>query len=151
MTSIVDAQTAKVSILSRAPVTLPGDEGIIPITIANDLDRPARVGVRLVGTPATRFSADAIPAVTLAPGQKATLEVKAQVVGTEPVTVAIGLVTPDGATFGTPVVTQVKSAAYAHAAQGAVIGLFAILVVLLGINFVRRRRTLAGSSAQDAA
>ena len=151
VTSIVDAQTAKVSILSRAPVTLPGDEGIIPITIANDLDRPARVGVRLVGTPATRFSADAIPAVTLAPGQKATLEVKAQVVGTEPVTVAIGLVTPDGATFGTPVVTQVKSAAYAHAAQGAVIGLFAILVVLLGINFVRRRRTPAGSSAQDAA
>ncbi len=142
----IDTQTAAVRVISKAPVTLPGDEGTIPITIANDLDRPARVGVRLTGTPTTRFEADDIPAVTVAPGQKQTVEVAARVVGTGSVDVAITLLTPEGAPFGEPVATQVRSAAYARAAQWVVGGLFGILVVLLGINFVRRRRTTEGSA-----
>lgn len=125
-------------------MTLPGDEGTIPITIANDLDRPARVGVRLTGTPSTRFEADDVPAVTVAPGQKQTVEVAARVVGTGSVDIDITLLTPEGAPFGDPVSTQVRSAAYARAAQWVVGGLFGILVVLLGINFVRRRRTTEG-------
>ena len=140
----IDTQTAAVRVLSRAPVTLPGDEGTIPITIANDLDRPARVGVRLVGTPSTRFEASDVAAVTVAPGQKQTVEVVARVVGTGSVDVAITLLTPEGAPFGDPVTTEVRSAAYARAAQWVVGGLFGILVVLLGINFVRRRRTREG-------
>ncbi len=136
----IGAQTSAVRVLSRAPVTLPGDEGTIPITIANDLDRPARVGVRLIGTPATRFEAADVPAVTVAPGQKQTVEVVARVVGTGSVDVAITLLTPEGAPFGEPVSTEVRSAAYARAAQWVVGGLLGILVVLLGINFVRRRR-----------
>lgn len=140
----IDAQTAGVRVISKAPVTLPGDEGTIPITIANDLDRPARVGVRLTGTPSTRFEADDVPAVTVAPGQKQTVEVAARVVGTGSVDIDITLLTPEGAPFGDPVSTQVRSAAYARAAQWVVGGLFGILVVLLGINFVRRRRTTEG-------
>jgi hypothetical protein len=134
------AQVSQVTILSRAPVTLPGDAGLIPVTVANDLDRPARVGVRLTGTPAVRFEADEVAPVTIAPGQKQTLEVQARVLGTGPVTVQIALLTPEGEVFGTPVTTEVRSAAYARAAQGVVIGLFGILVVLLAVNFVRRRR-----------
>ncbi|HET7901504.1 MAG TPA: DUF6049 family protein [Candidatus Nanopelagicales bacterium] len=137
----IGSQTAAVHVLTRAPVTLPGDEGTIPITIANDLDRPARVGVRLTGTPTTRFEAADVDAVTLQPGQKQTVEVRARVVGTGSVDVAITLLTPEGAPFGEPVTTEVRSAAYARAAQWVVGGLFGILVVLLGINFVRRRRS----------
>jgi hypothetical protein len=136
----LDDQVDLVAVLSRAPVTLPGDSGVIPVTVANDLDRPARVGVRLVGTPSTRFEAADIAPVTLAPGEKATLEVTARVIGTGPVTVDISLLTPEGAAFGTPTRTEVRSAAYARAAQYVVGGLFGVLVVLLGINFVRRRR-----------
>jgi hypothetical protein len=135
-------------VLSRAPVTLPGDSGVIPVTVANDLGRPARVGVRLVGTPATRFTAADVAPVTLAPGEKATLEVSARVLGTGPVTVAISLLTPDGRPFGPPVLTEVRSAAYARAAQWVVGGLFGVLVILLGVNFVRRRRP--GASGVDA-
>jgi len=134
------SQVGGVSVLSRAPVTLPGDSGLIPVTVANDLDRPARVGVRLTGTPAVRFEADDVAPVTIAPGQKQTLEVQARVLGTGPVAVQIALLTPEGDVFGTPVTTEVRSAAYARAAQGVVIGLFGILVVLLAVNFVRRRR-----------
>ncbi len=137
----IDAQIAQVHVLSRAPVTLPGDSGVIPVTVANDLDRPARVGIRLRGTPVTRFVAADVPPVTIAPGEKSTLEVRARVIGTGPVTVVITLLTPDGQVFGEPISTEVRSAAYARAAQWVVIGLFAVLVVLLGVNFVRRRRT----------
>ena len=113
----------------------------------NDLDRPARVGVRLVGTPTTRFESQDVAPFTIAPGQKATLEVQARVLGSGRVTVAIQLLTPDGQNFGEPVVTSVESAAYASAALWVVSGLFGILVVLLGVNFVRRRRPSAPAAA----
>jgi hypothetical protein len=134
------ADIEQVRVLSTATVTLPGEAGVIPVTIANDLDRPARVGVRLVGSPDVRFDADDVDAVTLAPGQKVTLEVAARVLGTGPVEVAAVLLTPDGERFGRPATFEVRSAAYARAAQWVVVALFGILVVLLGVNFVRRRR-----------
>ncbi len=149
-TATVAAQTAAVHVLSKAPVTLPGDSGVIPVTVANDLDRPARVGISLVGTPAVRFEALDVAPVTIAPGQKQTLSVRARVVGTGPVTVDIRLLTPEGRPFGDAVRTQVTSAAYARAAQWVVGGLFGILVLLLGVNFVRRRRTPAPEQVSTA-
>jgi hypothetical protein len=153
VTTTIDDQTASVTVLSRAPVSLPGESGVIPVTVANDLDRPARVGLRLTGTPRVRFEAADVPAVTIAPGQKETFEVQASVLGTGPVSVEISLLSPDGDTFGTPATTEVRSAAYARAAQGVVVGLFGILVLLLGANFVRRLRTSraakAGADAGD--
>jgi len=148
-TAAITEQVARVRVLSRAPVTLPGDAGTIPVTVANDLDRPARVGVRLSGTPASRFVAADIPPVTLAPGQKETLEVSARVIGTGPVVVDITLLTPEGQLFGAPVTTEVRSAAYARAAQWVVVGLFGVLVVLLGVNLVRRRRAAATADGGD--
>ena len=150
-TASITEQVSRVQVLSRAPVTLPGDAGTIPVTVANDLDRPARVGVRLSGTPAARFVAADIPPVTLAPGQKETLEVAARVIGTGPVQVDISLLTPEGQPFGTPVTTEVRSAAYARAAQWVVVGLFGVLVLLLGVNFVRRRRSTTGGAGPAAA
>jgi hypothetical protein len=138
-TDAIAADMAKIKILSHAPITLPGDQGVIPITIANDLDRPARVGVRLSAATSVRFQAPDIPAVTLAPGQKETLEVTARVAGSGPVQVQIGLLTPDGTPFGKVVSTQVRSAAYAHAAQWVVIAFFAALVVLMVRGALARR------------
>jgi hypothetical protein len=136
--SIQDVMS-KIRILSNAPVTLPGDQGVIPITIANDLDRPARVGVRLSSTPSVRFQADDVPTVTLQPGQKQTLEVTARVAGSGPVLVNIGLLTPEGLAFGEPITTQVRSAAYALAAQWVVIAFFAALVLLMIRGALARR------------
>ena len=129
----------KIRILSHAPVTLPGDQGVIPLTISNDLDRPARVGVRLSSTPSVRFQADDVPTVTLQPGQKQTLEVTARVAGSGPVLVHIGLLTPEGLPFGEPISTQVRSAAYALAAQWVVIAFFAALVLLMIRGALARR------------
>jgi hypothetical protein len=147
VTGQISAQVDQVTVLSRAPVTLPGDSGVIPVTVANDLDRPARVGVRLTGTPAVRFEATDVPTVTLAPGERVTLEVQARVLGTGPVAVDIALLTPEGEPFGDPVRTEVRSAAYARAAAWVVGGLFAVLVALLGVNLVRRRAGLRKAEA----
>ena len=38
MTTTIDEQTSAIQVLSRAPVTLPGETGLIPVTVANDLD-----------------------------------------------------------------------------------------------------------------
>ena len=135
----IAADMAKIKILSHAPITLPGDQGVIPVTIANDLDRPARVGVRLSAATSVRFQAPDIAPVTLAPGQKETLEVTARVAGSGPVQVKIDLLTPDGVPFGKAVSTQVRSAAYAHAAQWVVIAFFAALVVLMVRGALARR------------
>jgi hypothetical protein len=147
VTSTIDEQTSAIQVLSRAPVTLPGETGVIPVTVANDLDRPARVGLRLVGSPRVRFEAADVEPVTIAPGQKQTFEVQATVRGTGPVTVQISLLSPDGDEFGTAATTEVRSAAYARAAQGVVLGLFGILVLLLGANAVRRIRTSRAAKA----
>lgn len=147
VTTTIDDETGAVQVLSRAPVSLPGESGVIPVTVANDLDRPARVGLRLTGTPRVRFEADDVEPVTIAPGQKQTFEVLATVLGTGPVSVEIVLLTPEGETFGTPATTEVRSAAYARAAQGVVLGLFGILVLLLAANFVRRLRTSRAARA----
>lgn len=147
VTSTIEEQTSAVQVLSRAPVTLPGETGVIPVTVANDLDRPARVGLRLVGTPGVRFEAADVEPVTIAPGQKQTFEVTATVRGTGPVPVEISLLSPDGEVFGNPATTEVRSAAYARAAQGVVLGLFGILVLLLGANAVRRIRTSRAAKA----
>ncbi len=145
----IQGDIEQVRLLSTAPVTLPGESGVIPVTVGNDLDRPARVGVRLVGAPSVRFEADDVETVTLAPGQKITLEVTARVIGTGPVEVAAVLLTPEGTRFGRPVTFEVRSAAYARAAQWVVIALFGILVVLLGANFVRRRRPRPAGPPRD--
>ncbi|MFC6239390.1 DUF6049 family protein, partial [Longivirga aurantiaca] len=152
VTTTIDEESGAVQVLSRAPVSLPGESGVIPVTVANDLDRPARVGLRLTGTPRVRFEADDVEPVTIAPGQKQTFEVLATVLGTGPVSVEIMLLTPEGEPFGDPATTEVRSAAYARAAQGVVVGLFGILVLLLGANFVRRLRTTraAKGTAGDA-
>ena len=103
-------------------------------------------------SPATRFVAGGdVPAVTCGPREKSTLEVGARVLGTGPVTVAITLLTPDGEVFGEPTVTEVRSAAYARAAQWVVGGLFCILVLLLGVNVVRRRRPSTAGGPDDVA
>lgn len=46
----IQEQKRKVRVVSSGTVTLAGDSGIVPLTIANDLDRPVSVGVQLSTT-----------------------------------------------------------------------------------------------------
>ncbi|HET8969515.1 MAG TPA: DUF6049 family protein, partial [Candidatus Nanopelagicales bacterium] len=85
--------TARVRIVSRGSTTFPGESGVVPIVVANDLDQPVRVGVLLSGTPAVRFEADPYPPFTVAPGTKRSVEVPARILGSGDVDVQVQLTT----------------------------------------------------------
>lgn len=147
----LDELIAKVRVASSGTTTLPGETGVVPVVIANDLDQPVQVALRLYGTPAVRFEAKPFPAFTVAAHTKFSVEVPARVLGSGDVDVAVQLTTADGRAYGTPVTVVVRSTAYARAASWVVGGLLAILVFLLGVNFVRRRRTPAGRGRSTTA
>ncbi len=132
--------SALVRIVSQGTTTFPGETGVVPVVVANDLEVPVRVGVQLAGTPAIRFDAEPYPAFTVAPGTKASVEVPARVAGSGDVTVQVQLTTADGRRYGEPTQMVVRSTAYARAASWLVGALLVLLVALLTVNFVRRRR-----------
>lgn len=136
----LDTLMGHVRVLSRGTVTFPGESGGVPVTVANDLAEPVRVGLRLSGTPAVRFESAVYPAFTVAPGTKVSVDVPARVLGSGPVTISVQLMTPDGRPYAEPTQLQVQSAAYAQAATWIVGGLLGATVLLLAVNFVRRRR-----------
>ena len=139
-----------VRIVSKGSVTLPGDTGIIPISIANTLDSPVTVSLSIQATPSVRLSTSAIAPVTV-PAQSTTLvEVPARVTGSDPVSLTVRLTAPDGAAFGAPAQMQVGSSAYSRAAAWVVGAAFAVLVVLLLINAGRRVRGTSHRTAPDA-
>ncbi len=139
--AVIATESAKVRIVTRGSVNLPGESGVIPVTIANDLAVPVTVGLSATGDPAVRFTAEPVTPVTIAPGRKASIEMQARVVGSGPVTAVLQLTTTAGAAYGAPVRLQVGSAAYARAAAWVVGAAFGVLVLLVLVNGVRRIRS----------
>jgi hypothetical protein len=139
-TARIAAASSKVRIVTRGSVNLPGESGVIPVTIANDLDVPVTVGLSVTGDPAIRLTAEPISPITISPGRKASVEVPARVAGSGPVTAVVQLTTTAGAPYGAPVRLQVGSAAYARAAAWVVAAAFGLLVLFVAVNGVRRIR-----------
>jgi hypothetical protein len=146
-TATVTDATSKVAIVSRGSVSLPGETGIIPVTVANDLDVPVTVGLQVTGEPAVRLSTEPVAPITIAPQRKASIEVRARVAGSGPVTAVLQLTTAAGAPYGEPQRLEVGSAAYARAAAWVVGAAFALLLVLVGVNAVRRVRVARAARA----
>lgn len=136
----IRARTAGVRVATTGTFTLPGDTGRIPVTVANDLDQPVTVGIRLESDQPARLSAESIAPFQVPAGRKVSLEVEAKVAGAGTLPVTIQLTTPAGRRYGQPVQVLVRTTAYSQAAAYVVTGAFVILAFLLGMNFVRRRR-----------
>ncbi|TAK70327.1 MAG: hypothetical protein EPO13_05145 [Actinomycetota bacterium] len=144
-------QVGRVRVISKGPYTLSSETGVVPVTIANDLDQPVTVGVTMTGQPAARLSISPVEPVTIAPGRASTLEVTTHVVGSGPVPVSVRLTTAAGVAYSEPVEIEVRSTAYAQAARWVVGAAVAALAVLVAVNLVRRvragRRTAAAPPA----
>lgn len=136
----LDASIGKVRLLSGGVINISGDGGRIPITIANDLPVPVKVGVRLQGDPAVRLVSSPLEPMTIPANRKISTEISAKVVGAGDLQVDAQLVSPTGAAYGQPVELVLRSTAYALAATWVVLVAFVILSVLLIINSIRRRR-----------
>lgn len=140
ITRSVSSQIAQVHVLSSGTVTLSGDAGRVPVTIANESDRAVTIGVELRGNPAIRLRSTPLSGIRIPAGQKASLDLTAQVIGADSVPVDVQLLTPEGTDYGTPARISVTSTAYARAASWVVIAAFVAIVVFVIVGIIRRIR-----------
>jgi hypothetical protein len=118
------------------------------VTIANDTDQTVQVGLVLLSSPSTRLASEPIRQIVIEPGRKASLDVTARVVGSDPLPVRVQLLTPDGDRYGSPGSITLISAAYARAASWVVIAAFIALGIFVVVGIAQRIRRTRGQSGR---
>lgn len=134
-------RTSFVRVLSTGTVIFSGDAGRVPVTIANDGTQAVTVGVALIGQPSPRLQSTPLSGIRVDPGKKVSVDLEARVIGGEPLSVAVQLLTPSGARYGAPATISLVSTAYSRAAGwvGAIAFLALTAFVIIGITRRIRR------------
>ena len=144
-------RTTSVRVLSAGTVIFSGDSGRVPVTIANDGDQGVTVGLALVGQPGVRLESQPLNGIRVEPGKKVSVDLEARVIGGEPLSVSVQILTPSGARYGSPATISLVSTAYSRAAGWVVAVAFAALAVFVVIGIIRRiRRAHAWRSPRDS-
>lgn len=139
---ILNGYETGISVISGRRLALSGERGVMPLTVRNDLPFTVQVQLRLVPSSPARFRVeDVLEPLVVQPGERASLQIPVQVLGTDPVTVTARLVTSDGSGIGVPATIEIRTAAYARVATYVVAGAFLLLLLLIVRNAVRRTRT----------
>nr|BFE32118.1 hypothetical protein GCM10010200_043690 [Actinomadura rugatobispora] len=135
-------------------VTLAGNSGRIPLTIANELSNQT-IRVRLEAVPEKpaqlqigKFDDEVIE---LGPGQKQTLSIPMRAAGNGKVRVNLRLTSADRRTFGSKHVITVRSTGYGRVALLITGGGLAVLFVGVGVRAMRARRRRKAEAAGDGA
>lgn len=137
---VVAAQAAlvdKVRVTSTGQVTLTSSHGAIPVTIANDLDQPVSVIVRLDARNAARLQATG-DVQTVAAHSSKQISVRADALTSGEFIVNVTLLTLDGGTLGERGQLQVRSTGYGRVALGITGGAAGLLLVVAGVRISRR-------------
>ena len=148
ITTSLQDQTDKVYALSQGTITLSGEGGLVPVTIANDLDRSVTIGVQLRGDPSARLESDPLYEITIEPGKKVSVELEATIVGGRTLSAGVQLLTPEGQKFGRVAQIELVSTAYARAA-GWVIGAAFVAILLFVVVGITRRVHKAATKARS--
>jgi len=143
-------QINKVYALSEGTITLSGESGLVPVTIANDLDRSVTIGVQLRGIPSARLESDPLYDITIEPGKKVSVELEATVIGGRTLSAGVALLTPEGEDFGVPARIELVSTAYARAAAWVVGAAFAAIVLFVVVGITRRVHKVATGARSDS-
>ena len=98
------------------------------------------VGLALVGSPALRLSSEPLTSIRIDAGKMASVDIDARVVGGDPLTVNVQLLTPEMTPYGKPARITVTSTAYARAASWVVAAAFVAIVVFVVVGVTRRIR-----------
>ena len=138
-------RTSLVRVLSTGTVIFSGDAGRVPVTIANDGEQAVTVGVALIGQPSARLQSTPLSGIRVDPGKKVSVDLEARVIGGEPLGVAVQLLTPAGARYGTPATISLVSTAYARAAGWVVAVAFLALAAFVVIGITRRIKRVHSS------
>ena len=143
-------QIERVRVLSKGTITLSGDSGSVPVTIANDLDRAVTVGVLLRGRPGLRLASEPVRDIRIEAGRMASVELDARVVGGDPLAVEVQLIDAEGQDYGQPATITLMSTAYARAAAWVVALAFVAIVIFVIVGIVRRIHKVRQSGAERA-
>jgi hypothetical protein len=138
ITTSLREQINQVYALSEGTITLSGESGLVPVTIANDLDRSVTIGVQLRGIPSARLESGPLYEINIGPGKKVSVELEATVVGGRTLSAGVQLLTPDGQNFGRPARIELVSTAYARAAAWVIGAAFAAIVLFVVVGITRR-------------
>jgi hypothetical protein len=136
----VVAEQQRLSINTAGTIAFPGEEGRVPITVANDLDVPVSVALSLSAEPSYRLESDPQEMLDIPAGQRVSMEVPVRVIGSAPLTVNAQLVTPEGLPYGPSESFELRTAAYSRVAQWVIWGALAILVLLVARSVSSRIR-----------
>lgn len=147
----LDEQVDRVRVLSQGTVTLSGDSGKVPVTIANDLDRSVTVGVTLRSRPGLRLSSEPVESIRIEAGRMASVDLDARVVGSEPLAVEVQLLGPGGEDYGRPATITLMSTAYARAAAWVVALAFVAILIFVIVGVARRIHKAQRTAAERAA
>jgi len=148
--AIASQNLSGLRIVSKGAITLPGDTGILPITVSNSLSTPATITLALTANPSVRLSTEPVEPVTIPSGTTRVIEVPARVSGSEPVNVSVRLASAQGNAFGVSARLQVGSSATSRAATWVVAAAFVVLIALLAVNAIRRFRQGRGAASESA-
>lgn len=138
---VVAAGTAlrdRIRVTSAGRVTLTSSHGAIPVTLANDLDQPVQVVLRLDARNAARLQARGGDVQTVAAHSSRQAQFNVAVLTSGEFTVSVTLLTLDGAAVGEPAQLLVRSTAYGRLALGVTGAAAGLLVLAAGIRLSRR-------------
>lgn len=142
-------QKDKVRVVSSGTVTLAGDSGVVPLTIANDLDRPVTVGLQLATDNPITLQYTPPEPIRIDAKEKAGIEVPVRVVGSQTMPVSILLTDSEGLLYDDSASIELRSTAASRVAT-IVVGVGAVaLVILVSLNLMRRRRHRAAEPTAD--
>ncbi|HBK39501.1 MAG TPA: hypothetical protein DDZ31_06115 [Actinobacteria bacterium] len=150
ITSSLQDQTDKVYALSQGTITLSGESGLVPVTIANDLDRSVTIGVQLRGDPRARLKSEPLYEITIEPGKKVSVELAATIVGGRALSAGVQLLTPEGQKFGRVAQIDLVSTAYARAAGWVIGAAFVAIVLFVVVGITRRVHKVATNARSDS-
>lgn len=143
-------QISQVYALSEGTITLSGESGLVPVTIANDLDRSVTIGVQLRGIPSARLKSNPLYEITIEPGKKVSVELEATVVGSRALSAGVQLLTPEGEDFGQPARIELASTAYARAAAWVIGAAFIAIILFIVVGITRRVHKVATGTRSDS-
>lgn len=129
-------------------VTLSASKGRFPLTVANDLNVPVRVGLRIESLNRDDLAVEPIETARIRGGNRETFEVRASAQQNGLIRARVHLVTEDGRELGRPLELDIRAAQYGTVGWVLVGAAVALLFGTSAIRIYRRIRSERRAAAE---
>lgn len=142
--------TSAVRVVTRGDIVFGSEQGVVPVTVANDLPVAVDVVLHASGLPSVRVVPEPTTPLHLNAGKRVSVEVPTRVTGSGVGYLQLWLESSTGSIIGDNVILDIRSAAYARVAGYLVAAAFLTLLLLVAVNTVRRIRVRRSESGHTA-